>query len=84
MIFFKLPIVSRLKGRKRESSVKTLCSPVSDEIRRNCVLNDGSQRGDLPHYQSEEMELQIISLPGVGIESKTCHAYRRTLVPLRL
>ena len=41
---------------QREPSVKTLCSPLSAEFWRHCVLSK-TQRRALPRHQREEMEI---------------------------
>ena len=41
ILFFQLHAVSRTQqGRQREPSVKTLCSPLSAEFWRHCVLSE--------------------------------------------
>ena len=54
----QLHAVSRTQqGRQRESSVKTLGSPLSAEFWSYCVLSGGTQRRTLPRYQSEETKI---------------------------
>ena len=54
----QLHAVSRTQQcRQRESSVKTLHSPLSAEFWRHCVLSGRTQRPALPRHQSEEMEI---------------------------
>ena len=42
-----------LQDRQREPSVKTLCSPLSVEFWKHCVLSGATQRRALPRSQSE-------------------------------
>ena len=57
-IIFRMQSVSRtLQGKQRESSVKTLRSPLSAEFWRHYVLSGRTQRRTLPRHQSEEMEI---------------------------
>ena len=54
----QLHAVSRSQqGRQRESSVKTLRSPLSAEFWRHCVLSGGTQRSALPRNQSENINV---------------------------
>ena len=56
--------VSRTQqGRQTEASVKTLHSPLSDEIWRHCVFSVGTQRRVLPRHQSEEISDESGSNP---------------------
>ena len=55
------------QGRQREPSVKTLCSPISAEFWRHCVLSGKTQRCALPRHQRDEngnINLRIISSSG--------------------
>ena len=55
---FQLHAVSRTQqGRQKETSVKTLRSPLSADFWRHCVLSGRTQRRALPRHQSEEMEI---------------------------
>ena len=47
----------RQQGRQRESSFKTLRSPLTAEFWKHCVLSGGTQRRALPRHQSEEMKI---------------------------
>ena len=42
--------------QKSKLSVNTLCSSLSAEFSRHCVLSDGTQRRIMPCYQSEEIK----------------------------
>ena len=45
--------------RQKEPSVKTFCSPLSEEFWRHYVLSGRTQRRACPRHQSEEMEIYI-------------------------
>ena len=61
-LFFKL-------HQGREPNGKTLCSPLSTEHLRHCVLSGETQRRTFPWYQIEEMEIFNIIFSLVEIES---------------
>ena len=47
------------RGRQRETSVKSLRSPLSAEFWRHCVLSGGTQSRALPRHHIEEMIIWI-------------------------
>ena len=50
-------------------------------ILENCVLSDGTKRGDLPRHQSDQIKIFNIYFLRVEIEPTTCHVYSHNLRP---